>query len=160
MKPAGVLGTGGGLMAERRALGVGSHPEALLCSDELRVKGRVDLINVTAERADIVDHKTGAEDPSHLDQLRFYAMLWDQDEVANQDLTPVGALAASYPTAEVMISALSAEELVALATNTGERVRRGGQQGVGGGPRCDARGTLRFLLGPKPLRRLLERGRS
>jgi hypothetical protein len=111
----------GGALPER-PLGVGSHPEAPICSEELRVRGRVDLITVAAERADIVDYKTGREDPGHLDQLRFYAMLWDQDAIANQDRTPVGTLTVSYPTTEVTIPALDAEELAAIITRTGERV--------------------------------------
>jgi hypothetical protein len=121
-KPGGFPGVGGGVISDRPPLGVGSHPEVSLRSEELRVIGRVDLITVTAERADIVDHKTGAEDPSHLEQLRFYAMLWDQDDVANQDRTPVGTLTASYLTTEVTIFAPDAEDLVALAADTVERV--------------------------------------
>ena len=122
-KPDGVPdATAGGALPERRPLGVGSHPEASLRSEELRVRGRVDLITVAAERADIVDYKTGAEDPGHRDQLRFYAMLWDQDAVANQDRTPVGILTVSYPTTEVTIPTPDAEELAALTTRTGERV--------------------------------------
>jgi hypothetical protein len=121
-KPDSVPNAGNGALPERRPLGVGSHPEALLLSEELRVRGRVDLITVNAERADIVDHKTGAEDPSHLDQVRFYAMLWDQDTVANQDRTPVGTLTVSYQTMEATVPAPDAEELVALSTRTSERV--------------------------------------
>jgi len=112
----------GGALPERRPLGVGSHPEASLRSEDLRVRGRVDLITVAAKRADIVDYKTGREHPGHLDQLRFYAMLWDQDAVANQGRTPVGTLTVSYSTTEVTIPSPDAEELAALTTRTSERV--------------------------------------
>ncbi|NMM24054.1 MAG: PD-(D/E)XK nuclease family protein [Phycicoccus sp.] len=105
-----------------RPLGAGSHPEVALRADHLRVKGRVDLIAVTAGRADIVDHKTGAQDPSHLDQLLFYALLWDQDDVANEARTPLGTLTAAYPTSEVRIEAPNADEIAAIATQTAHRV--------------------------------------
>ena len=122
-KPTAARGGRGGIVPKRRPLGVGSHPEASLRADELRVKGRVDLITVTAEGADIVDHKTGAQDPSHLDQLRFYAMLWDQDEVANSARTPVGTLTASYPTTEESLPAPdAAKNWPTLASRTAERV--------------------------------------
>jgi len=121
-KPSGAPDAGGRALPKFGPLSVGSHPEALLRSEELRVRGRVDLITVAAERADIVDYKTGAEDPGHLDQLRFYAMLWDQDAVANQDRTPIGTLTVSYPTTEVTIPTPDAAELVALTTRTGDRV--------------------------------------
>ena len=102
---------------------------------------------VAAERADIVDYKTGAEDPGHRDQLRFYAMLWDQDAVANQDRTPVGILTVSYPTTEVTIP-----------TPMPRSWRRSPPAPVSGSPRrtarcwrrslLDARGTVHSLLGP------------
>jgi len=106
----------------RQPLGIGSHPEASLRVDSLRIKGRVDLLTVSSDRVDIVDYKTGAEDPSHLDQLRFYAMLWDQDDVANRARTPLGVLTASYPTNEVTIPAPNESELLALVASTSTRV--------------------------------------
>lgn len=113
--PIGAAGT-------RRPLGVGTHPEVSLHADALRVKGRVDLLTVAADHVDIVDHKTGAEDPSHLDQLRFYALLWDQDEIANSARTPLGELIASYPANEVTISAPNGVELQTLVEITRSRV--------------------------------------
>lgn len=106
----------------RQPLGHGPHPEATLRADHLRVKGRIDLLTVTSEQADIVDYKTGAQDPSHLDQLRFYAMLWDQDEVANRHRKPPGKLAAAYVSTEVSVSAPDAHELADLSTRTAQRV--------------------------------------
>ena len=106
----------------RRPLVIGSYPEASLRVDSLRVKGRVDLLTVFSDRVDIVDHKTGGEDPSHFDQLRFYAMLWDQDDVANRDRTPLGVLTVSYPTRQVSIPAPDERELVALVASSSVRV--------------------------------------
>ena len=115
---------GGGTvpLRRRRALGPGSHPEAELQADGLRIKGRIDLLTITEAKVDITDHKTGAEDPGHLDQLRFYATLWDRDDVANVGRTPLGTLTASYPTAEVSTPAPDADELVTLAEAMSTRV--------------------------------------
>jgi hypothetical protein len=82
----------------------------------------VDLLTLTADSADIVDHKTGAQDQSHLDQVRFYAMLWDQDRIANGSRTPLGTLTASYPTNDVSIQAPDGDGLALLAAQTRERV--------------------------------------
>jgi hypothetical protein len=112
----------------RRPLGVGTHSEAPLWGDALRVKGRVDLLTVAPDRVDIVDHKTGAENPSHLDQLRFYAMLWDQDKVANSARTPLGELTASYPANQVKIPAPKATELQTLFETTKTRVAEADQR--------------------------------
>jgi hypothetical protein len=88
----------------------------------LRVKGRVDLLMVFPDRVEIIDYKTGAHDPGHLDQLRFYAMLWDQDDVANSARTPLGVLTASYPTNEVTIPPPKESELLALVASTSVRI--------------------------------------
>jgi hypothetical protein len=105
-----------------RPLGIGSHPEAWLRIDSLRVKGRADLLMVFSDRVEIVDYKTGTHDPSHIDQLRFYAMLWDQDEVANSARTPLGVLTVSYPTSEVTIPAPNKSELLTLVASASARV--------------------------------------
>jgi hypothetical protein len=114
--------SGGSSIPTRRPLGIGSHPEASLRADSLRVKGRVDLLTVSSDRVDIVDYKTGAEDPSHLDQLFFYAMLWDQDDVANSARTLLGTLTASYPANDVTIPAPNEAELQALVASISARV--------------------------------------
>lgn len=115
---------GSRILPERVPLVTGSHPEAELRADSLRVKGRVDLLTVTERQVDIVDHKTGTVEPAHLDQLRFYAMLWDQDEIANASRTPLGTLIISYPTTELSIAAPDATELETLAETTRHRVVR------------------------------------
>lgn len=89
----------------RRARGVGTHPEATLQADELRLWGRIDLLDVGVERVHITDYKTGVEDESHMDQLRFYSVLWAQDSMSNEGRKPVGTLTASYSTRSVTIDA-------------------------------------------------------
>ena len=113
-------GSGGG--NPRFARGVGSHPEATLQVDDLRLWGRIDLLTVGPARVDITDYKTGAEDESHLDQLRFYAVLWDRDSVSNSDRAPVGKLTASYPTHEVTIDAPDTAHLQPLTDALKSRV--------------------------------------
>lgn len=67
----------------------GDHPEKELIAEKLRLKGRIDLLSVGSRGARITDFKTGAEDPSHHDQLRLYALLWATDNTANPDGLPV-----------------------------------------------------------------------
>jgi hypothetical protein len=122
------LAADGSSTPARQPLGIGTHPEASLRVDSLRVNGRADLLTVSYDRADIVDYKTGAENPSHLDQLRFYAMLWDQDDVANDARTPLGVLTASYPTSDVTIPAPKESELLALVASTSARVAEADRQ--------------------------------
>jgi hypothetical protein len=105
-------GSGGGI--PRHVRDVGSHPEATLQADELRIWGRIDLLTVGSTQVDITDYKTGAEDESHLDQLRFYAVLWDRDSVSNPGRAPVGTLTASYPSREVTIDAPDTAQLQTL----------------------------------------------
>lgn len=105
--------SGGG--SPRYLRSVGSHPEAALQADDMRLWGRIDLLTVGSDRVDITDYKTGAEDESHLDQLRFYAVLWDRDSVSNPGRTPLGTLTASYPTREVSIDAPDNGQLQSLA---------------------------------------------
>lgn len=95
----------------RHAVGPGAHPEVTLADEELRLMGRVDLLTVGDGNADIVDYKTGAEDPSHFDQLRLYALLWDLDRVVNPNGVPATGLTAAYHNHDVTVAAPTAAEL-------------------------------------------------
>ena len=124
LAPIEGAGSGSGVASgsSRRPRGVGFHPEATLQADELRLWGRIDLLDVGPEQVDITDYKTGARDESHFDQLRFYAVLWDQDGVSNDKQTPLGTLTASYSSRKATIDAPGAEELQALVYALGTRV--------------------------------------
>jgi hypothetical protein len=106
----------------RRALGPGTYAEVFLRADELRIKGRLDLLTITAESAVIADHKTGREDPSHLDQLRFYGALWEHDLAANPARTPIGELTVAYTAGDVTIQAPDASELDRITESIKARV--------------------------------------
>jgi hypothetical protein len=122
LTPRQASGSGSGGGNPRYARDVGSHPEATLEADDLRLWGRIDLLTVGPAQVDITDYKTGAEDESHLDQLRFYAVLWDRDSVSNPDGAPAGKLTASYPSREVTIDAPDAEHLQTLVDTLTTRV--------------------------------------
>lgn len=51
----------------------------------------------------ITDYKTGAESPSHAEQLQLYALLWDLDRDANPGRLPVTSLTAAYPGRDVAV---------------------------------------------------------
>ncbi len=122
LTPREGAGSGSGGGSPRHARDVGSHPEATLQADDLRLWGRIDLLTVGVDRVDVTDYKTGAEDESHLDQLRFYAVLWDRDSVSNPGRTPLGTLGASYPSREVTIDAPDTAQLQGLVDALKTRV--------------------------------------
>jgi hypothetical protein len=96
---------------DRRPVGLGAHAEVTLADENLRLMGRIDLLSVGDEHADILDYKTGAEDAGHLDQLRMYALLWDLDRVVNPTGVPAAELTAAYPSHDVTLAAPTSGEL-------------------------------------------------
>ncbi|WP_324012662.1 PD-(D/E)XK nuclease family protein [Microbacterium sp. JZ37] len=98
----------------RRALGKGSHAEAVLVADELRLLGRVDLLTISGVSVDIVDYKTGVEAPGHHEQLRLYALLWDADRQANPARLPAASLTVAYRDRDVDVPVPSSADLDAL----------------------------------------------
>lgn len=108
--------------ATRYPARTGDHPEKELVAEELRLKGRIDLLSVDADGVRITDFKTGTEDPAHHDQLRLYALLWDADGAVNPDGLPVTELVASYPDHEVEVPVPSADDLATLWDNVAARI--------------------------------------
>jgi hypothetical protein len=95
----------------RGPLPPGSHAEITLTASHLRLRGRVDLIRFAESGAHITDYKTGAESPSHAEQLRLYALLWNLDRRVNPGRRPVTALTAAYPGRNIAIPVPSEPEL-------------------------------------------------
>ncbi|WP_246117564.1 PD-(D/E)XK nuclease family protein [Cellulomonas composti] len=95
---------------------VGDHPEKVLVADSLRLMGRIDLLSVDATGVQITDFKTGAEDPTHHDQLQIYVLLWREDSLSNPKGLAVLKLVAAYPSRDIAAAVPSAEELTALCT--------------------------------------------
>ncbi|NYD68709.1 hypothetical protein BJ972_003228 [Agromyces atrinae] len=112
----------------RTALGPGSYAEVSLRANELRIKGRLDLLTISASHVDIVDHKTGREDPDHLDQLRFYGVLWENDLAANPSRMPMGELTVAYPATDITIQSPDASELDRITQSIKSRVRAADEQ--------------------------------
>jgi hypothetical protein len=108
--------------AKRYPAKAGDHPERELVAEELRLKGRVDLLSLDADGATITDFKTGSEDPAHHDQLRMYALLWTEDNEVNPDAVAVTSLVAAYPSHEAPVVVPSAAELVDLRAEVVGRI--------------------------------------
>lgn len=119
--PAGVPAP---LPAKRYPIRGGTHPERELVAAHLRVKGRVDMLSVDADGAEITDTKTGAEAPTHRDQLRLYALLWTDDRESNPDALPVTALVAAYPHRDVVVAVPTEAELAELRAEVTARIGR------------------------------------
>jgi len=113
-----------GAVFGRKPLGPGAYPEAPLAAEELRLTGRVDLLQVADEHADITDYKTGAEAASHVEQLHMYALLWNLDAVVNPVRRPSRALTAAYPSRDVTIHAPDETELRSLEESVRGRIIR------------------------------------
>lgn len=80
----------------RTRIGRGLHPEVTLEAPDVRFMGRVDLLTVRAEQADIVDFKTGQAADHHSHQVALYGLLWLLDSIANPDRIPVGLMSIAY----------------------------------------------------------------
>lgn len=104
----------------------GDNPEKELIAEDLRLKGRIDLLSVDVGGVRIIDFKTGVEEPDHHDQLRLYALLWDADDIVNPDRLPVTELVAAYPDHEVAVAVPSAKDLVGLRTDIAARIEAAG----------------------------------
>ncbi len=94
------IGDGGsGVWASRapRRISRGSHSEVTLVAEAERFTGRVDLVTVRDDSADLLDFKSGKPSDRDARQLTLYGLLWVSDKVANPDRLPVGALTAMYP---------------------------------------------------------------
>lgn len=99
----------------RQELADGSHAEVGLVAQGLRLRGRVDLLTVDGARVEIVDYKTGAESPSHEEQLRLYALLWDADEVSNPKHLKAAGLTAAYRDHDMRAEVPNSAELLELS---------------------------------------------
>jgi PD-(D/E)XK nuclease superfamily protein len=110
-------GTSTGSQAGRWPLQPGIHPEVELRATDVKMMGRADLIEVTAESCSIIDYKTGAVDPHHADQLRLYALMWLHDSELNPKHLPVEHLTLSYPSHNVDVSPPTPDELEELSAS-------------------------------------------
>lgn len=108
----------------RRALGEGSHAEAVLVAEELRLLGRIDLLTIAGESVDIADYKTGVEAPGHHEQLRLYALLWDADRQSNPARLATASLTAAYRDRDVDVPVPSSEDLDALRVSLSAQIER------------------------------------
>jgi CRISPR/Cas system-associated exonuclease Cas4 (RecB family) len=107
---------------ESGPLGPGSHAEIGLIASELRFQGRADLLTIDAASCVVTDYKTGTPDPKHADQVRTYAVLWDQDHRRNPANLPVSRLVIAYPDHDEVLDGPSPSELREIAENLATRV--------------------------------------
>lgn len=117
-------GTGGsGSGTRRRAVvGPGAHPEVDVVAEELRLRGRIDLVTVEDAGVTITDFKSGKEDHAHDDQVRLYALLWDLDRETNPERVAATELVVSYPARDRVSPAPDAAALRTLEASTRTRV--------------------------------------
>ena len=108
---------------DRREIAHGSHAELELVAEPLRLLGRVDLLTLQEDGARITDFKTGAEDPSHQEQLVTYALLWARDRDVNPSQLPCRDLRAAYPNRQEVFPLPDDAALGQLESNLAARIQ-------------------------------------
>lgn len=107
---------------ERYELREGSHAEVELVAEELRFRGRVDLLTISGDQVAIVDYKTGSEADAHADQLRLYALLWSSDHAKNPRRIPVASLTAAYRDHDTSVDVPSDDDLATYSVELAARI--------------------------------------
>ena len=107
--------------ATRNQLGIGSHPEVFLRSEEIGWIGIADLITIGPDLCEIRDFKTGGEEIYHENQLKIYAALWYQDKRLNPKSKLANRLTLSYPHRDVEIPSPTLAEVDHLLIDLKER---------------------------------------
>lgn len=107
---------------ERYELREGSHAEVELVAEELRFRGRVDLLTISGDQVAIVDYKTGSEADVHADQLRLYALLWSVDRAKNPRHLPVASLTAAYCDHDTSVDLPSDDDLATYSVELAARI--------------------------------------
>ncbi|NGN93183.1 PD-(D/E)XK nuclease family protein [Nocardioides sp. KC13] len=100
----------------------GIHAEREVCSDALRLTGRIDLLVIDDADVTVIDFKTGEEDADHDNQVRLYALLWHLDDQTNPEGRPATRLEVAYPSRTRAVEPLDQAGLSALESSTVTRV--------------------------------------
>jgi hypothetical protein len=95
----------------RKPAARGTHVEHEVTAEDLRLSGRIDLLQIDDVDVIITDFKTGEEDEAHADQVRLYALLWDRDREVNPERRPVTQLRVAYPRYERAVAVPDEREL-------------------------------------------------
>jgi hypothetical protein len=137
-------------VARRREITNGPYPELNLAAEPLRLVGRIDLLTLDEDGVRITDFKTGAEDPSHQEQLLTYALLWAMDRVVNPHCRPCHELRAAYPQRDAVFPPPDEDALAQLAAKLGARIQAADDAVVAASPDARLSDGCR-LCGVRPL---------
>ena len=99
----------------------GSRTEVRLRPPEFPWIGVADLINVDADRCEIVDYKAGSPASSHEFQILVYALLWSLDTRLNPSARMASCLRLLYPGREIVIDAPDEHHLRDLQDEISDR---------------------------------------
>ncbi len=122
--------------SKREALQPGFHAEVELAPRQLPWVGWADVIKLTAESCEIIDYKTGVEEPAHFEQLRIYALLWLRDEELNPERRPATNLTVVYPGTTYTVAPPSPSEIKDLEDELERRADTGRAALLGRPPRA------------------------
>ena len=114
--------TSGTNRPRRLPASIGTHSEREVCAEDLRLTGRIDLLQIDENDVTVVDFKTGEESDDHSEQVRLYALLWDLDRQTNPDGRPATRLELAYPSHTRSVDPLDEEQLAALRDAVADRI--------------------------------------
>lgn len=107
---------------KRLPASIGTHSEREVCSEDLRLTGRIDLLQIDEDDVTVIDFKTGKESDDHGEQVRLYALLWDLDRQTNPDGRPATRLELAYPSHTRSVDALDEDQMAALRDAVADRI--------------------------------------
>lgn len=107
---------------KRLPASIGTHSEREVCAEDLRLTGRIDLLQIDEDDVTVVDFKTGEESDDHDEQVRLYALLWDLDRQTNPSGQPATRLELAYPSHTRSVDPLNEEQLAALLNAVADRI--------------------------------------
>ena len=137
-------GHGGRGEHRRSPVDLGGHTEIDVVAEDLRLSGRIDLVTKDESGVTITDFKTGQEDPSHDDQVRMYALLWDLDRERNPERSAADVLVVSYPGQSRIVPTPGPVALRSLELETRTRIEQADSQATASAPARPGPDTCQF----------------
>lgn len=118
----GAAATAANCPTPRAPAGTGGHAEQEVTAEALRLTGRIDLLFIDDADVTITDFKTGLENDSHDDQVRFYSLLWYSDAQVNPARRMATKLRVAYAGNEHAVAAPDSDQLRSLRRSVASRV--------------------------------------
>lgn len=101
----------------------GIYSELVLSNNDYDFRGILDLFIIDHDTYTITDFKTGEPRDYHVDQIRFYSLLWYLDKVHNPLKKIVNKLILIYQSNELHYDGLSKKDLMELLEQVNSKIK-------------------------------------